>query len=166
MWTYFSKWLVMATFCTTFSFASSSPTGAQTYTSKSALLASMWLNLKPRWPIVTFTMCLLKDVMGTDDVTDMQLLICARYLYPISKSKAAAHNVEDVFVAMHDWMHDLSFRWLHLIPASNFPSISNLLGHDPLDFAGPSRVPPNSLYVETGQYKKKTCQPLKCSGGL
>ena len=68
------------------------------------------------WPIVTFTMCLLKDDMGTDDVTDMQILICAKYLYPISKGKAAAHNVEDVLVAMHDWMHDLSFRWLHLIP--------------------------------------------------
>jgi hypothetical protein len=27
--------------------------------------------------------------------------------------------------------------------ASNFPSISNLLGHGPLDFAGPSRLPPN-----------------------
>ena len=47
--------------------------------SKSALLASMWLGLKPSWPIVTFTMCLLKDDMGTDDVTDMQLLICAKY---------------------------------------------------------------------------------------
>ena len=29
--------------------------------------------------IVTFTMCLLKDDMGTDDVTNMQLLICAKY---------------------------------------------------------------------------------------
>ena len=80
MWTYFSKWLlIMATFCAVFSFASPFPTCAQTYTSKSALLASMWLGLKPSWPIDTFTMCLLKDDMGTDDVTDMQLLICAKY---------------------------------------------------------------------------------------
>ena len=72
--------------CAVFSFASLFPTCAQTYTSKSALLASMWLGLKPSWPIVTLTMCLLKDDMGTDDVTDMQLLICANYpytLYPI-----------------------------------------------------------------------------------
>ena len=77
----------MATFCAVFSFASPFPTCAQTYTSKSALLASMWLGLKPSWPIDTFTMCLLKDDtmcllkddMGTDDVTDMQLLICAKY---------------------------------------------------------------------------------------
>ena len=57
-------------------------------------------------------MCLLKDDMGTDDVTNMQLLICAKY----PQSKAAAHDIEDVLVSMHDWMHDLFFRWLHLIP--------------------------------------------------
>ena len=76
MWTYFSKWLIMATFCAV---ASPFPTCAQTYTSKSAPLASMWLGLKPSWPIVTFPICLLKDDMGTDDVTDMELLICAKY---------------------------------------------------------------------------------------
>jgi len=69
----------MATFCAVFSFASPFPTSAQTYTSKSALLASMWMGLKPSWPIVTLTMRLLKDDMVTDDVTDMQRLICAKY---------------------------------------------------------------------------------------
>ena len=71
MWTHFSKWLIMATFCAVFSFASPFPTCA----SKSALLASMWLGLKPSWPTITFTMCLLKDDMGTDK----QLLTCAKY---------------------------------------------------------------------------------------
>lgn len=51
VWTYFSKWLIMAMICAVFSFASPFPTCAQTYTSKSALLASMWLGLKPSWPI-------------------------------------------------------------------------------------------------------------------
>jgi hypothetical protein len=81
------------------------------------LCANIYVQISPvgSW-IVTFTMCLLKDDMGTHDVTDMQILICAKYLYPISRGKAAAHNVEDVLVAMHDWMQNLSFRWLHLIP--------------------------------------------------
>ena len=79
MRTHFFMRPTIGTFCAVFSFASPFPTCAQTYTSKSALLASMWLCLKPSWPIVTFTVCLLKDDMGTDDVTDMQLLICAKY---------------------------------------------------------------------------------------
>ena len=117
MWTYFSKWLIMAMFCAVFSFASPFPTCAQTYTPKSALLASMWLGLKPSWPIVTFTTCLLKDDMGTDDVTDMQLLICAKYPHTpyialpwFTSIKELSTNCS--WLTSNSWWLSTNFSWL------------------------------------------------------
>jgi hypothetical protein len=104
MLTRLSKWLIMATFCVIFSFASPFPTYVQIYTSKLILLPSMWFGLKPSWPS-----CFHNVFVERWHVTAMHLFIRAKHPQYIallqSTSKAAAHDIEDVLVSMHDSVH-------------------------------------------------------------
>ena len=104
MSTRLSKWLIMATFCVIFSFASPFPTYVQIYTSKLILLPCMWFGLKPSWPS-----CFHNVFVERWHVTAMHLFIRAKHPQYIallqSTSKAAAHDVEDVLVSMHDSVH-------------------------------------------------------------
>ena len=107
------------------------PTCVQTDTSKSALLASMWLGMKPSWPSYFHNVLVERwhghrscDGHAAINMWQISLYIALHQ----STSKAAAHDVEHVLVSMHDWMHDLSFRCLRLasdsssrIQIRNFP---------------------------------------------
>jgi hypothetical protein len=74
MLTRLSKWLIMATFCVIFSFASPFPTYVQIYTSKLILLPSMWFGLKPSWPS-----CFHNVFVERWHVTAMHLFIRAKH---------------------------------------------------------------------------------------
>ena len=76
MWTHVCKCFGFVWFWAVFSLTSPFPTCAQTYFPNQPWCASMWLNWI--WNLVTFTTCFLKGDPGTDDVTDMELLICAK----------------------------------------------------------------------------------------
>ena len=76
---YVDTFFQVAKFCAVFSLASPFPTCAQTYTSRSALMRKHLTGFEALLGLVTFTLCFVKDEWGTNDVTDVQLLICARF---------------------------------------------------------------------------------------
>ena len=113
MWTHFSKWIIMATFCAVVSCP------------YQPCWQAMWLGLKPSWPSYFHNVFVERwhghrwcDWHAPINMWQISLYIAL----PQSTSKAAAHDVEHVLVSMHDWMHDLSFRCLCLIPPPGYKS--------------------------------------------
>ena len=76
---YVDTFFQVARFCAAFSLVSPFPTRAQTYTSRSALMRKHLTGFEALLGLVAFTLCFVKDEWGTNDVTDVQLLICARF---------------------------------------------------------------------------------------
>ena len=99
------------------SHASPFPTRAQTYTSRSALMRKHLTGFEALLGLVA---CRPNVFCRTDERghkwcdSDVQLFICARFprviALPQSTSKAAAHDVEDIFVSIHACYACLPFQ--------------------------------------------------------